>query len=199
MKRGAKISTFKLKNIKEQIVSVNTFDIADYIISLHQNYQKKLSLCKLQTIIFFYEVLSKTTHTVPFVDDFFVLKKNNINLNDLDWKYRKIKNENIAAEITYKIKPATFSKKGSSAKFLTALTQYFENYSNRQLKKLIRKTPIYQKFNIQTNKENKAIKKKETIIKMEKKDFEKYYPLKKWEDVYNMILDIDDKMTLFKL
>ena len=189
----------KKVEVKEQFISVNTFDLADFIISLHQKYKKHLSLCKLQTIIFIYEIASKTTHIVPFVDDEFILKDNFIILNDITWKYRKIKNENIAAQITHKIKPATFSKKGSSAKFLTALTQYFENYSNRQLKKLIRKTPIYQKFNIQTNKENKAIKKKETVIKMEKKDFEKYYPLKKWEDVYNMILDIDDKMTLFKL
>ena len=179
----------KKVEVKEQFISVNTFDLADFIISLHQKYKKHLSLCKLQTIIFIYEIASKTTHIVPFVDDEFILKDNFIILNDITWKYRKIKNENIAAQITHKIKPATFSRKGSSTQFLTALTLYFENYSNRQLKKLIRKTPSYIKYK---NKKN-------TCIKMEKKDFEKYYPLKHWEDVYNMILDIDDKIPLFKL
>lgn len=179
----------KKVEVKEQFISVNTFDIADFIISLHQKYKKHLSLCKLQTIIFIYEIASKTTHVVPFVDDEFILKDNFIILNDITWKYRKIKNENIAAQITHKIKPATFSRKGSSTQFLTALTLYFENYSNRQLKKLIRKTPSYIKYK----------NKKSTCIKMEKKDFEKYYPLKHWEDVYNMILDIDDKIPLFKL
>ena len=62
--------------IKEQIVSVNTFDLSDYIISIHQQKNFNLSLCKLQAIMFFYQVVSKTTHVIPYVDDDFILKNN---------------------------------------------------------------------------------------------------------------------------
>ncbi len=178
----------KKTGIKNQIVSINTFDISDFIILLHKKYNKPLSLCKLQTIIFFYQIVSKTTHVIPYVDDDFILKNNFIFLKDIEWKYRKNKKNDIA-KIQQYIKPATFTNLGSACRLLTELTLYFENYSDRLLRKLLRKTPSYLKYKSEKN----------IIIKMEKKDFIKYYPLKHWEDAYNMILDIDDKIPLFKL
>lgn len=174
--------------IKEQIVSVNTFDLSDYIISIHQQKNFNLSLCKLQAIMFFYQVVSKTTHVIPYVDDDFILKNNFIYLNDIRWKYRKNKKNDIAKIGSY-IKPATFASFGSACKLITALTEYFQNYSDKHIKKLLRKTPSYLKYKKQNN----------IIIEMEKKDFAKYYPLKRWEDAYNMILDIDGRIPLFRL
>lgn len=176
------------KCVKEQIVSVNTFDLSDYIITLHKNTNTKLSLCKLQVIIFFYQIASKTTHVIPYVDDDFFLKNNFIYLKDIEHKYRKEKREDIAL-LNKPCKPATFASFGSACKLLKAFTEYFKNYSNRQLKGLVRKTPSYLKY-----KKNNNI-----FIKMEKKDFSKYYPLKRWEDAYNMILSLDDKIPLFRL
>ncbi|MGP1439688.1 MAG: hypothetical protein ACTTJ3_02990 [Treponema sp.] len=178
----------KQKEIKEQIVNVNTFDLSDYIIFIHQKKNISLSLCKLQILIFFYQITSKTTHTVPYVDDDFLLKNNFIYLEDIRRKYRKNKKDNLIKLKAY-IKPATFTRSGSACRLITKLSEYFENYSDRALKKLIRKTPSYLKYK----------DKKNTCIKMEKKDYIKYYPLKKWEDVYNMILDIDNKIPLFRL
>ena len=73
------IITFMTKKkicVKEQIVSVNSFDLSDYIISLHKKNNITLSLCKLQTIIFFYQIVSKTTPVIPFVDDDFFFNNN---------------------------------------------------------------------------------------------------------------------------
>lgn len=174
--------------VKKQIISVNTFDLSDYIIHLHQKKNISLSLCKLQSLIFLYQIVSKTTHVIPFVDDEFCIKNNFVILKDIEHKYRKQKKGDISKTQKY-IKPATFARHGSACKLLTAFTEYFNNYSDRNLKKLIRKTPSYLKY-----KEKKNI-----YIKMEKKDFSKYYPLKRWEDAYNMILDIDNRVPLFKL
>lgn len=189
------IIVFMIKKqlIKEQIVSVNTFDLSDYIICIHKKKNIPLSLCKLQSIIFFYQIVSKTTHVIPFVDDDFILKDDFIYLQDIKRKYRKYKKLDIA-KLNIPNKPASFASFGSAHHLLIELTLYFENYSNRLIKKLLRKMPIYQKL-----KDKASSSKKKIFVKMEKKDFIKYYPLKRWEDGYNMIIDIDDKIPLFRL
>ena len=204
--------------VKEQIVSVNSFDLSDYIISLHKKNNITLSLCKLQTIIFFYQIVSKTTHVIPFVDDDFLLKNNFIHLKDIEKKYKKEKT-NIAKTQRH-LTEAPFADFGSACKLLTAFTEYFKNYPDRLMRRLMRKMPIYQKLKIvpqqsktlnvaEVPQQHRATvpqargKKNsfctEIIVKMEKKDFIKYYPLKRWEDGYNMIIDIDDKIPLFRL
>ena len=174
--------------IREQVVSVNTFDLSDYIIKLHQKNDIKLSLCKLQSLIFFYQMVSKTTHTIPYVDDEFILKNKFIYLTDIERKYKKEKKTDIT-KLKKHNTPATFTYFGSACKVLTEFTFYFENYTDRQIRKLVRKTPSYLKYKDKNN----------VYIKMEKKDFIKHYPLKRWEDAYNMIIDIDNKIPLFRL
>lgn len=193
--------------IRKQITSVDAFDLCDYIIELHQKNNIPLSLCKLHSIIFFYQIVSKTTHVIPYVDDDFIFKNNFIYLNDVERKYRKEKKSDIA-KTKIRLTLASFAYFGSACKLLTELSFYFQNYSDRLLRKLVRKMPIYKKvkdmphkFIVQTffTSNNRKKTKDYPIVKMEKKDFIKYYPLKKWEDAYNMILLIDDKMPLFKL
>lgn len=174
--------------LRYKITTVNTFDLCDAIIDIHKKNNISLTSCKLQTICFLYQIVSRTTHVIPSVDDDFILKNNFVFLVDVEHKYRKTKKEDIT-KLKQLYKKIPFSSYGSANKLLTHLCLYFENYSDKLLRKLVRKTPIY----IKTKNEN------QNIVKMEKKDFIKYYPLQKWEDGYNMILDIDNKIPLFRL
>lgn len=166
--------------------TINTFDLADYIIDIHNKNNITLSLNKLHAFIFFYQIASKTLHIFPPIEDDILIKNDFVFLADVEHKYRKYKKEDIA-KLKIKKTLANFCYFGSACKFLTQLTFYFENYSDALIKKLIHKMPIYEK------------RREEKIITMVKKDFAFFYPLKKWEDVYNMIIIIDDAVPLFIL
>ncbi|MGP1438299.1 MAG: hypothetical protein ACTTKH_04430 [Treponema sp.] len=137
-------------------------------------------------MIFFYQIASKTIHAFPPVEDDILVKNNFVFLADVEHKYRKYKKADISKLKIRKVL-ASFNYFGSACKLLTHLSFYFANYSDRRIKRMVRKMSIYQK------------RKNEKIITMKKKDFSYFYPLKKWEDVYNMILSIDDAVPLFKL
>lgn len=187
---------------------INSFDLADYISCLHKKKNIPLSLCKLQAIIFFYQVVSKTTHVIPFIDDDFFIKNNFIYLKDIDKKYKKEKKD-----VTQKERFSTkkmFTEYGSICKLLTALTEHFRNRSDISIRNLVKKIPTYQKnkkglpseappIRTQNEKEEESEKAKQTspacresIIEIRRQDFKKYYPLKTWEDAYNMIIEIDN-------
>lgn len=167
---------------------VNTFDISDYIINLHKKNNISLSLCKLQTIIFCYQIVSKITHVIPSVDDNFILENNFIFLKDIERKYRKEKDKDIA-KINKHNTPAKFTPFGSACLLLTQLTLFFNNFNDKQLKALVRKTPAYKK----------NVELKQKIITIEKKHFKEYYPLKKWADAFNMFVELDGRFPQLKI
>lgn len=128
---------------KLNLSEIDVLDLADALIEIHKEKHLSITLTKLLFLIYLCQLTKKTCQNFYHIQDTFHIKHNYIYIEDINKKYKRYKNKDLAT-LNIHMVPNIFAVKHKALSLLEDYIIYFSHHSNKRLKEIIQRSYYFQ-------------------------------------------------------